>query len=118
MRPRSRTAEFPGPGAHSPNKAAIERNRTNPGNSLMGKSKRFSKAGSGDEMGGNGSGSVGPGEDEAHVQLQGVCPVGWLGADSAGLQILGWVGDFLGFGFGDDSTELETLCELLNELLL
>lgn len=63
QRPRSRTAEFPGPGAHSPNKAAIERNRTNPGNSLMGKSKRFSKQPVED----NGSGSVGPGEYESHV---------------------------------------------------
>ena len=67
QRPRPKTAEFPGPGAHSPNKAAIERNRTNPGNSLMAKGKRFAKAGSSDEMGGNGSGSVGPGEYESHV---------------------------------------------------
>ena len=66
QRPRPKAAEFPGPGAHSPNLASTERNRNNPANSLMAKGKRFAKVGSSDEMGGSGA-TVGPGEYESHV---------------------------------------------------
>ena len=58
--------DVPGPGAHSPNHKSIEKNTTNPGNSLIAKSKRFG-AGGAEGPSASTAAAVGPGAYDSHV---------------------------------------------------
>ena len=66
QRIKARNSDTPGPGAHSPNKAATERNLTNGAPSLCAKGKRFGVDSAFGVSELPGSANAGPGEYETH----------------------------------------------------
>ncbi len=66
QRARPPNEHVPGAGAYSPNHGSIEKNSTNPGNSLIAKSQRFGKGGM-DLVISSTDDDIGPGAYESHV---------------------------------------------------
>jgi len=66
QRARPHNEHVPGAGTYSPNHSSIEKNRTNPGNSLVAKTTRFG-AGGADLVSTSTDDDVGPGAYESHL---------------------------------------------------